>query len=206
MGGMQGGGGGQLLADYHPHPAWFFHSCCIPLSLWRDTTLYPMDTADTAALEADAKSRLIALLSYCREISTLHRKDAAPVWALRGCMGGDDASAAVLHEGLLRRLQELTTEGGVPMLWLGDGDAESSPGCGAWMRLRRPDAEGARQSPVGQLVCQVYSALFGAHQEALREGRGAQVCGLSPSACRLPPPPPPHTAHCLKGTGSEGAL
>ena len=126
--------------------------------------------------EEDAKQRLISLLGYCKELSKLNSKDATPVLELAGDVGREEG--AVLHEAALRRLQELKQANGDPVVWLAADDplASSRDGDSAvWMRLHRPDVDEARRTPIGQQCCAVYASLFSAHQEALREGRGAQV-------------------------------
>lgn len=46
-------------------------------------------------------------------------------------------------------------------------------GGAAWVSIHRPD--GDDRSPAATAACVAYASLFSAHQEALREGRGAQL-------------------------------
>ena len=119
--------------------------------------------------ETVAKERLIALLGYCKELTTIHLADAKSTLELKS-----DDETTVLHETALKRLQELKRTDGKPVLWLAEGGASSDGGSsGVWMKLSRPDDEAARKTPLGQAACAAYAALFSAQQEALREGRGA---------------------------------
>ena len=116
--------------------------------------------------ETSAKERLIALLGYCKELTTLHASDAKPTLELKS-----DDETTVLHETSLKRLQELKRTNGLPVLWLPEGGSSG----GVWMKLARPDDEATRKTPLGQAACAAYAQLFSAQQEALREGRGAQL-------------------------------
>ena len=68
--------------------------------------------------ETSAKERLIALLGYCKELTTLHASDAKPTLELKS-----DDETTVLHETSLKRLQELKRTNGLPVLWLPEGGA-----------------------------------------------------------------------------------
>lgn len=131
------------------------------------------------AREEDAKSRLVALLDYCKEVAALSHKEAEPTLSLRtpSETSKDEGGHFVLHEGFLRRLQELKHSDGNPVVWLHSGDDSALGGAesGMWMRVRRPDGTEARKTPLGVQACEAYAALFSTHQEALREGRGAQL-------------------------------
>ena len=121
--------------------------------------------------ETSAKERLIALLGYCKELTTLHASDAKPTLELKS-----DDETTVLHETSLKRLQELKRTNGQPVLWLPEGGAGGGGSSGGvWMKLARPDDEDTRKTPLGQAACAAYAQLFSAQQEALREGRGAQL-------------------------------
>jgi hypothetical protein len=114
-----------------------------------------------------ARDRLGVLLDYSKQYSKLHAPESPAQLALKGGFDGDDG-AFVLHEAVLRTLVDATLENGEKCVFLGtDGDV--------WMRLRRPDSADDRKGEQGRLLCAVYATLFAAHQEALREGRGAQV-------------------------------
>lgn len=90
-------------------------------------------------------------------------------------------------------------------------------GGAAWVSIHRPD--GDDRSPAAAAACVAYASLFSAHQEALREGRGAQLTvgvgivrwrldastvidhplvlmpaelRLDPSGAHARPPPTPH--------------
>jgi len=89
-----------------------------------------------------AKERLIALLGYCKELTTIHAADAKSTLELKS-----DDETTVLHETSLKRLQELKRTDGQPVLWLPDGGGGSS---GVWMKLARPDDEATRKTPLGQ--------------------------------------------------------
>ena len=126
--------------------------------------------------EALAKERLVTLLDYVDEVAKMHQLTASEesLLQLTGGFDSDDGAAFVLHEDVLRRLLEVKQQDtGVPCCQLSQrGDDNHG---GAWMRLRRPDSVELRDAGAGKLLCSVYAALFSAHQEALREGRGAQV-------------------------------
>ena len=126
-----------------------------------------------------AKTRLVTLLDYCEEVSKLNSRDtnANPLMLAGGFDDGDGSSAFVLHEDVLLKLLDVKTESGAPCCYLGgrrgaNGEVNNDT---VWMRLHRPDSSEARDGAAGKLLCSVYAALFSAHQEALREGRGAQV-------------------------------
>ena len=93
-----------------------------------------------------AKERLIALLGYCKELTTIHAADAKSTLELKS-----DDETTVLHETSLKRLQELKRTDGQPVLWLPEGGSASSGGSsGVWMKLARPDDEETRKTPLGQ--------------------------------------------------------
>ena len=93
-----------------------------------------------------AKERLIALLGYCKELTTIHAADAKSTLELKS-----DDETTVLHETSLKRLQELKRTDGQPVLWLPEGGSASSGGSsGVWMKLARPDDEATRKTPLGQ--------------------------------------------------------
>ena len=97
--------------------------------------------ADTVARE-----RLIALLGYCKELTTIHAADAKSTLELKS-----DDETTVLHETSLKRLQELKRTDGQPVLWLPEGGSASGGGSsGVWMKLARPDDEATRKTPLGQ--------------------------------------------------------
>ncbi|KAL1522710.1 hypothetical protein AB1Y20_017685 [Prymnesium parvum] len=127
--------------------------------------------------EEAARRGLLALLGYCKDLCEEHHKNDPPTLQLSGQVGGDDG-ALVLYEPALRRLQELKRADGSPVMWLASDDplvSKSEGESAVWMRLHRPDVEEARRTPLGQQACAVYASLFTAHQEAVREGRGAQL-------------------------------
>ena len=126
-----------------------------------------------------ARQRLITLLDYCEEVSKLSdRAESNPLVLGGGFEASDGGSSQfVLHEDVLSRLSEVKSEHGSRCCFLGgqrgvNGENDSGP---VWLRLHRPDSSEGRDSAAGKLLCSVYAALFSAHQEALREGRGAQV-------------------------------
>ena len=93
-----------------------------------------------------AKERLIALLGYCKELTTIHAADAKSTLELKS-----DDETTVLHETSLKRLQELKRTDGQPVLWLPEGGSASGGGSsGVWMKLARPDDEATRKTPLGQ--------------------------------------------------------
>ena len=94
-----------------------------------------------------AKERLIALLGYCKELTTIHAADAKSTLELKS-----DDETTVLHETSLKRLQELKRTDGQPVLWLPEGGSASDGGggSGVWMKLARPDDEATRKTPLGQ--------------------------------------------------------
>ncbi|KAH8060292.1 hypothetical protein JL720_13630 [Aureococcus anophagefferens] len=107
--------------------------------------------------DAEAKERLLGLLGYVKDMSAPSESEPCK----------DLASAPiVVHEALLRDVA-------------GAGAVEFEGPCGAWLRVRRPEATGAsRQSAAGKrgaAARSLYAELFGARQEALREGRGAAL-------------------------------
>jgi len=55
----------------------------------------------------------------------------------------------------------------------GAGRGGGGGGGGSWVSIHRPD--GDDRSPAAAAACSAYASLFSAHQEALREGRGAQL-------------------------------
>ena len=122
--------------------------------------------------EAEAKSRLISLLDYIKQISNLGRSDADPGLELKQGRGGGDDGPLLLHEAHLRKLQALKSSDGQPVLWLGGDSADQS---GVWLRLRRPDGGASGASVLHKAACQAYATLFSLRQEALREGHGAQL-------------------------------
>lgn len=118
-----------------------------------------------------ARERLIHLLDYTGAFAKLQQRDAVPQLQLQGGFEGGDDSSFVLHEAVLRQLADVSKSSSEKCVHLGSRqDLNSS----VWVRLRRPDGEG-REGSQGKLLCSVYAAMFSAHQEALREGRGAQV-------------------------------
>jgi hypothetical protein len=131
--------------------------------------------ASVARDEAEATSRLVNLLSYVKEVSTLGREGSNPADELVLGGGGSSASkgggdaAVLLHEAPLRSLEGLSGADGQPVLWLGDGHSR------VWMRLRRPDGGSSSQSALHKQACAAYATLFSLRQEALREGHGAQL-------------------------------
>ena len=127
----------------------------------------------SSAREPLAKQRMSTLLDYTAAFSKLNARltassDPKDQLELKGgCDGDSDGSAFVLHEAVLQQLSDATLESGEKCVFLGRSGL-------VWLRLRRPTSEsGAGQQH--KLLCSVYASLFSAHQEALREGRGAQV-------------------------------
>ena len=107
--------------------------------------------------DAEAKERLLGLLGYVKDMSAPSESEPCK----------DLASAPiVVHEALLRDVA-------------GAGAVEFEGPCGAWLRVRRPEATGASEQSAagkrGAAARSLYAELFGARQEALREGRGAAL-------------------------------
>lgn len=129
------------------------------------------------AKREEARAGLLSLLAYSRELCTEPSKSSPPPLLLPGHFGVDDG-APVLYEPALRKLTELKRANGEPVLWLPADDPLAKEGedrASVWLRLHRPDLDDVRASAVGQQACAVYAALFTTHQEALREGKGAQL-------------------------------
>ena len=128
-----------------------------------------MSSTSADVSQADvAKDRLISLLDYCGAFSKLLQRDAVPRLTLPGggFEGGPDSSF-VLHDAVLRQLKTPSEK----CVYLASRACDDC----VWMKLRRPDDAASREAGHGKLLCAVYASLFSAHQEALREGRGAQV-------------------------------
>jgi hypothetical protein len=127
--------------------------------------------------ESTAKERLVTLLDYADEVSKLNTRTSEEDSSLQ-LLGGfefDEGKAIVLHEDVLLRLAEVKDDGsGVPCCHFATPSAPSSR-AGVWMRLSRPDSTEVRDVGAGKLLCSIYASLYSTHQEALREGRGAQV-------------------------------
>ena len=100
-------------------------------------------------LDAEAKARLVNLLGFVKEISMMSSKRADGAILGKAGSPGDGAGGLVLHEVSLRKLLELRCADERPALWLGSGEGGGNEP-GAWMRLRRPDAEGTKTSAVGK--------------------------------------------------------
>ena len=130
-----------------------------------------------------AKTRLATLLDYCDEVQKLNSTKPGtsnhplvlPPWGIEERL--DTAGGEfVLHEDVLQKLLDVK-ESGSSCCTLGGrrgGNGDSDAG-DVWLRLHRPDSTEARDAASGKLLCTVYAALYSAHQEALREGRGAQL-------------------------------
>jgi len=127
--------------------------------------------------ESTAKERLVTLLDYADEVSKLNTRTSEEDSSLQllGGFESDEGKAIVLHEDVLLRLAEVKDDGsGVPCCHFATPSAPSSR-AGVWMRLSRPDSTEVRDVGAGKLLCSIYASLYSTHQEALREGRGAQV-------------------------------
>ena len=128
--------------------------------------------------ESTAKERLVTLLDYADEVSKLNTRTSEEDSSLQllGGFESDEGKAIVLHEDVLLRLAEVKQDdgSGVPCCHFATPSAPSSR-AGVWMRLSRPDSTEVRDAGAGKLLCSIYASLYSTHQEALREGRGAQV-------------------------------
>ena len=119
----------------------------------------------------------MTLLDYADEVSKLNTRTSEEDSSLQllGGFESDEGKAIVLHEDVLLRLAEVKDDGsGVPCCHFATPSAPSSR-AGVWMRLSRPDSTEVRDVGAGKLLCSIYASLYSTHQEALREGRGAQV-------------------------------
>lgn len=149
---------------------------------------------DLAQDQEEAARRLIALVEYTKELNEVSRRDLEPRLALRGPAdaakaAGDDIGV-MLHEGFLDKLKEakrtvasrdpttgkqLKAQRPVVAMMADEDDvpAAAEPSRHGWVSLHRPDHDD--RSPAAQAACAAYASLFSSHQEALREGRGAQL-------------------------------
>ncbi|KAJ1453668.1 hypothetical protein M885DRAFT_618863 [Pelagophyceae sp. CCMP2097] len=106
--------------------------------------------------EAEARERLIGLLTYIKALGARATDGPPPGPSV------DAAGQFCVHEAALRRLPPKCVDLG------GAGDA--------WLVLRRPPADGDATGDAAAAAARAtYAALFTVRQEALREGRGAQL-------------------------------